>query len=509
MASDIAPRLARNSGYFVIKSFVALAAMLLITPYILKTIGKDHYGIWALAGVMTSYAQLSDFGITESLVKYTAEYHAKKDSASLNRLVNTVLFSYLGIALAVGWGLFVSLPFVAAEILKIPAVLQPQAVEIYRLAVIVFLVNMLFGVFSSIIVGSQQIGFSTAIYIVSTLISAGGTIMFLQHGWGLRGLVINSAMVAVVTSMLNIAVASRLFPDLRINFLQFIDRAMLKQILNFSWKVQASSISHVMIFQIDRILLSRYLGLESVAYYEIGSTAASYARSFLAAVISPLCPAASELSARKEFSLITGLYNRSFKLIAMLALPLCLLVIALARPFIAVWVGPGFDLAAVTLQLLMPAYVINVLTGPGSFILNGINRPDISMRSALFAGVTNLFLCIFLVKTIGYFGLIIGISTSLVVSALYFAFMLHRVIPELKWDLYPPVFIKPLLLSTPFAVTLYCLTTWYDLADILSLAFLSCAYALLVSWMTLNSSYLDGFERGIIRGILPFGRRDH
>ncbi len=481
--------------------------MLLITPYILKTIGKDQYGIWALAGVMTSYAQLSDFGITESLVKYAAEYHASRDYASLNRLVNTATVAMLSLAVVVGYTLYSILPFMIRDILNIPLSFQVEALFIFRVAVVIFLFNLIMGVFATLVISSQEIGYTCSINIATSVFGFVGTIVFLQMGLGLRSLIATNAIVAIFVALLNMLVAFRLFPELQFSFRKWVDLAMFKQIFTFSWKVQTASISQIMIFQIDRILLSRYLGLEAVAYYEIGSNAAYYARSFLSVLFTPMVSAVSALPVQNEHTLITGLYHRSFKFMVMLAVPFCLLVIAIASPFIQMWMGPGFGLSAITLQLLMPAYLINILTGPGTFILNGMNRPDVAMRAALFAGITNLLLCFALVKTVGYFGLIIGITISLVMSAGYFFSMLHRVLPNIEWSIYRRVILKPLVFSIPAALSLYYLDCFWSLANLPALITSSFFYGLLIVLMLLKSSYLDNFERKILDGLFLFKQR--
>lgn len=283
---------------------------------------------------------------------------------------------------------------------------------------------------------------------------------------------------------------------------------MFNQIFTFSWKIQTTSVSQLLVFQLDRILLSRYLGLEAVAYYEVGSNIAYYAKTFLGVLFAPILPAVSALQAKNEHAMISGLYSRSFKFMVMLAVPFCLLVIALASPFIQMWMGPGFGLSAITLQLLIPAYLVNVLTGPGSFILNGMNRPDVAMRSALFAGITNLLLCFVLVKTVGYFGLIIGITVSLVTSAAYFISMLHQVLPNIEWSMYKTVFFKPLVFSIPAALSLYYLDYYWSLANFTALTMTSLFYITLIVLLFLKSSYLDDFERKIFGGLFLFKRRE-
>jgi len=507
VSSDIAPRLARNSSYYAIKSVVALAAMLLVTPYIIVTIGTARYGVWALVGVMTSYAQLSDFGISESLVKFASEFHANQDDISLNRLVNSASVLLMTIAVSVGTLLYLALPFIINEILNIPPALQEEALIVFRLSALIFLVNVVLGIFTTLIISSQQIGYTCFINISSSIVGVVGTFVFLHQGWGLRGLVATNAVVACFTGLLNIYFAFRIFPELRFNFFRWVDRPMLKRIFSFSWKVQTTSISQLMIFQIDRIFLSRYLGLEAVAYYEVGSTIAFYAKTFLGVLFAPIVPAVSALQAKNEHGMIAGLYKRSFKFMALLSIPFCFLIIALADPFIRIWMGPGFGLSALTLQLLLPAYLLNVLTGPGVFILNGINRPDIAMRSALIAGVVNLLLCFVLVKTVGYFGLILGINLSLLTSASCFISMFHRVLPDIGWGLYKALY-KPLLFSLPSALLLYYLDTHLNFAHITTLVASVLLYLAVMALFFYKSSYLDEFERKIFSGIFLFKRRE-
>lgn len=482
--------------------------MLLVTPYVIRTIGTAQFGVWALAGVMTSYAQLSDFGITESLVKYAAEYYESRDRESLNRLVNTAFVFLLALAVIIGTTIILILPFVIKNILNIPPLLQQEALIVFRLSVLIFLVNLILGVFNTLIIGSQKIGYTCSINIASTVVGAAVALLLLHLGWGLRGLVATNAAVAIFTGVLNIYVVTRIYPELQINFRKWVDRPMLKQIFDFSWKVQTASISQIMIFQVDRILLSHYLGLEAVTFYEVGSNIAYYAKTFLAVLFAPIVPAVSALQAQNEHAMITGLYNRSFKFLVVLAVPLCLLMMALANPFIMMWMGPGFGLSAITLQLLLPAYLINVMTGPGSFILNGINRPDVAMRSTLFAGITNLLLCFVLVKVVGYFGLIIGITVSLVASAGYFLTMLHRALPDIEWSMYKKVFFKPLAFSVPLSLALYYLDQLWSLGNIVALMTSSLVYLVLMALLVLKSSYLDDFERKILGGLFPFNKRE-
>ena len=505
MASDLAPRLARNAGYHALRSVIALAALLLVTPFIIGVVGTEQYGVWALAGVVTTCLQLGDFGIGESLVKYAAEYHAVRDSARLNRMVNTALVTYLGLALLLGGALLLTMPGIAAALLHIPAPLLEEAVLIFRLAVIIFFFNMVMGIFSALVTATQQLGYTTAISIASTLLGVVGTFSFLLMGYGLRGLMATNAIVAVFVAVCSALAAWRLHPQLRLNPVKWLDREMFRQIFGYSWKVQVANLSQLLIFQVDRILLSRYLGLEAVAFYEIGSSFALYARTFALALFSPLLPAVSELHARREHELLAGLYRRALKFMAMSAIPFGLMVVGLAHPFMQAWMGEGFGLAATTLQLLLPLYLLHALTAPGAYILNGINRPEIAMRGAILAGVGNLLLCFVLVRSVGYFGLIAGIGVALLLAAAYLFKMIHRYLPEVGTAVYRGSFVRPLLFALPAAALLHFGFAALGIAGLLPVILAAAIFLGGMALLLWRGSYLDAFEREVLVGV--FGRR--
>lgn len=506
MTTAIAPRLARNSLYYALKSVVALGSLLLVTPYIIGVVGTELFGVWALAAVVTSYAQLSDFGIGESVVRNAADYYARRDGEALNRLVGTVLIAYLALAVLIGGLLYLALPVLARDLLRIPATYLDEAVLIFRLSVAVFFFNLVMGVFAALVVATQQMGYATSVNIASTCLGAAGTFFFLWQGLGLRGLVLTNAIVAVFVACLNLLLAKRLFPALCIRPWRWADREMLRHVWGYSWKVQTSNLAQLLVFQLDRILLSRYLGLEAVALYEIGSNIALYARTFITALFSPMLPAAAVLHAGNERELLAGLYRRACKFLFLIAVPFCLLLVGLAQPFIRLWMGPGFELAALTLQLLMPVYLVNVLTVPGVFILNGINRPEVAMRAAVCAGLVNIVACLVLVKAIGYFGLIAGVAISLILAAGYFIGMLHRTLPELDRRMYGDLLFKPLVLSLPMAGVLCWFDVRFPIDGVVMLGAAGGVYVLVVGGLLLVGGYLDEFEKQQLRELLPWRR---
>jgi O-antigen/teichoic acid export membrane protein len=505
MSYEISIRIAKNSLYNLIRIVVAIPLTLIITPYIIVHLGKEEFGIWALVGVISSYAQLSDFGVTESLIKFMAEDHAHQDAERLNHLVNTALVVYLLLSLLCIIVALVILPFIVNTILNIPEALQHKAMQVFTVSIMLFCVNMTIGIFGALITGFQRLDLSNMISLFASVISACGVFYFLSKGYGLYGLIYNNIIITIVVATFNIFISRKLFPQLLINPMIYSRMIAVRRIFQFSWKIQVSNISQLMIFQVDRILLSHYVGLAAVSNYEIANRLASQARMLIASLFSPLLPAASALHATDEHDRVLKLYRRSFKYMSTAAIPLSFLIIALAHPFIRTWMGPGYDTSAYTLQLLMIAFAVNLLTGPGGWILNGINKPHIGMRSSLMAGTVNILLCLTLVRYYGYYGVVASISLSLITSALYFTWMLQRNIDGMDWSVYKESLMKPLL----FSGILMLAVLFLDVFTLKGFGILVCIgslYAVLVAALLRASGYFDEFDRALFAKVNPFNR---
>ena len=93
--SNISQKIVKNTFYNMIGKFFGILAALFLTPYIIRHIGIERFGLWAIVGVMTGYFGLIDCGIGTSFVKYIAEFYTKKEVDKINQLVSTGVIFYL------------------------------------------------------------------------------------------------------------------------------------------------------------------------------------------------------------------------------------------------------------------------------------------------------------------------------------------------------------------------------------------------------------------------------
>src|SRR5215469_7051754 len=86
----------------VIWSWVGVAVQLLpgfiVTPYLIRRLGSERYGIWSLVFSLVGYYALVDLGFRSAAVRYTAHYQALGENHKINELVNTLLTYFTAVA---------------------------------------------------------------------------------------------------------------------------------------------------------------------------------------------------------------------------------------------------------------------------------------------------------------------------------------------------------------------------------------------------------------------------
>lgn len=501
MEQRISDKIIRNTKFNILGHFWGILVALILTPYIIRHIGIERFGIWAIVGVLAGYFSLLDLGIGTSFVKYIAEFYTKKDYGKINQVVNTGFIFYSTFAiLIITLGFFIINPLLT--LFKIPQELYNEALFVFLLGIVLLGVSNALSPFGAIQGGLQRMDITNKVAIAISIPMIVGTIFFLERGYGLPGLMVNNGVILIISSVANLIIAFKILPELKFNLFSF-NREMFKRLFKFGYKLQISTVASLFHFQLDKILLAYFLNIGFVTYYAVAAQLASRIRAIPLLLISAIFPAASELNARADKESLYKLYFRSMKYIVLVGLPILLLIILLAKPFINLWLGKGYERSILTLQILTIAYFFNIVTGPGFFILNGIGKPQYGMRSSILAALFNLVLSIVLVIKIGYFGVVIGTTIAMVIAAGYFIIMAHRVINIPFWETFSKIFLKPLIACGASSLTIYILVKQVEQIGWFSLIGAGIFYLILFGALILMVDYLDDFDKSLVNKYSP------
>lgn len=414
----------------------------LITPYIVHKIGIERFGIWAVANTAIHFFLFLDLGIGSSFVKYIAEYNTKKDYRMINEVINTGLAFSLFFCFCV---FFVSilLKNFAMSLLKFPSELYGDVLIAFFGVLAVFIINYIFTVFKSTLYGLQRMDIVNIIFVIVSIPGTVGLVLFLSFGFGLKGLIYNSIIVALVTVMSYAICAYRILPQMVIHP-NFFSSKMFRKLWNFGFKVQIAGFSEFINRQLDKMLLGYFINVRIVGFYELGSKISLTAARLPSVILPAIEPASSELDAVEDTRALNNLYTRGTKYLVLVTLPLALFVIVNASAIMHFWMGePGYEKSALAIKILTIGYTFVLVNDIGRLMARGMGVPQFEMASALIILGLNILLSTVFIILFGFTGALIGTSISAVIGSLYFMNRFHKHIKRTITSFLRGVYLKP------------------------------------------------------------------
>jgi len=451
MPTSLTKRIVHNTLFNLAGRFWAMFLGLLVAPFLMAKLGMTGYGLWSLVLVITNYLFTWDLGLGNALVRHVAHYYARRDYHGLNAVMSTSLLLYVALA-AGAITLAVALRPVVLSTFRVPPERWGEVGWILVTAVVAFALDNVEGVFRGLVTGLQQMHLTNLVITLQATLNALGTVVFLQLGYGLKGLALNEIITSVLVTSLSAVIAFRVFPMLRLNPL-LARWETLKMLLNFGLKVQITGLGALISLQMNKLLIGYFLNLNLLATYELGFKIVYSLISILRLLGSAVMPAAAELHAQHDHDRLQRLYQQGSKYLVLTIAPLGLIAILHANSITAVWLGTPPPEVARVIQFLMFAYGFNLLTATGTSMARGVGHPEFETRYALLIILGNLFLSIVLMPILGLDGLLVATLVAVVLGSLYFMAQWHRFLHQtwrMLWHkLYAPPLWACLLAAVP------------------------------------------------------------
>ncbi|HBL06286.1 MAG TPA: polysaccharide biosynthesis protein, partial [Clostridium sp.] len=150
-----------NSEYKhgVILSYVSIGLHmivgLLFTPFLIRTLGTAEYGLYQLIGSFVGYLTIFDFGLSATIIRYTAKYNAMDDREGLQNFLgmHLIIYIFLSILTAlVGMFIYFKIDIILGNSLTVQEL--SSARNMFLLLVISFSVSILGYIFTGVIKGN-------------------------------------------------------------------------------------------------------------------------------------------------------------------------------------------------------------------------------------------------------------------------------------------------------------------------------------------------------------------
>jgi O-antigen/teichoic acid export membrane protein len=446
---------------------VGVLVSFFLSPFVVNNLGAAWYGVWAVTGQFVGYLFLLDFGVRESVIRYTSKYVARRNGRSLNHVLSAALVIYSVITLlallATGlaaWGL----PYWFS--------LEPEFWRDGRMTMLftglTIAQTFFFNVFNGVVIGLKRWEITNAIGIVLNLLRAGLIVLFLLRGHGIVAMAAIGFGTALVGGLVNVFLASRLLREAEVPF-RFATLgprrlvALGRRILGYGFYVIVNNVGEKLITATDAVVVAIFMTIQSVAYYAIAGSLIGYLRALLGTSAQIFNPLASELHSLRQPERVTAAFFLGVKICTLVALPVAASFVVLGEQFIRLWMGPEFAgpssgvlaVLAVATFLAAPQYVF-------SAVLYGMSRHRIIALLRIIEAVGNLVLSIMLVQTLGIVGVALGTAIpSAIMVMVVLPLIAGPVIGATLPRFYSQAYIRPLLAVVPFVTAAYWVQATY------------------------------------------------
>jgi O-antigen/teichoic acid export membrane protein len=443
-SAGLSGQLARNTALSYAGRLAYIAGWMLLTPWMLHRLGPERFGLWSLMSVVSGLYVTFDLGLLNALAKFVAEFRAAGEATRLRGTITVAAILYT--ALSAAWTLLIV--FAREPLLHFfsiaPGVLPEARAAILAAGLTYASINASM-LAAALLTGLHRLDLWNLISIVATVLQIAFSAFVLQHGGGVRALVLVNGAATLLGAVLAAIAARRLAPELGFD-LRAIDRDLWKRLTHFSFALQIINLGLLAMFQLDKVLFGRMVGLADVGQFELGSRVAFSVWSVPALLLPPLLPAIAHLDAMGDRASITRLYRRATRYVLSVALPLAAGLVVLSPALYRAWLGPGQEQAALAAGALGVALAVNILTGVGSAIVRGVGRPGIEAEYFVLATVLHVPLSLWLIPRYGFSGGLVALVASCVVGSLWFVARFHRyfnepLLPFLAQVVLPPAVV--------------------------------------------------------------------
>lgn len=407
-------KLLLGSGSRVAQLGLSTIIGFLLTPFIVRSLGAEQYGIWALAYACIGYYSLLDLGMSAAVFTHISYALGRGEKAEVAEIYSTGLavFGASGGVLALATLVIAG---ALAHFYPVHAALLAGVVLIVGLITAAsFPMRVLYGTLNA----GSHFDLTSGISMLGLLLRTAGSIAVLRMHYGVLGLAAVNGLATIPTNLLAFWAVKHTYPYIHVLRARF-SRTAGGKLMRFGLPVIFGQLADRVRMQTDTITVSAFLGLVLLAHYNIATTLVMYYMDGILAIIGVLAPVLTMQQSRNDQQGVrqsilagtrVGVCTAGFVLFA---------IIAWGHPFLERWMGPAYLDAYPVLVVLASAIFLDVSQATSvSALYATMNQGYYAMLNGAEAAA-NLVLSLLLVRRFGMMGVAWGTLIPAVIIRIF------------------------------------------------------------------------------------------
>ena len=386
---------------------------LLVTPYIIKMLGDEEYGLYTLIGAFVGYLSILDLGLNNAIVRYVAQYRAEKNQKAEENFLAISLLIYIsvGILLVILGSIF----YFNVEVL-FGDTLDAAQLDKARLMLLVLIINIGFtlpgGAFTGICTGYEAFVFPRWLSIIKYVMRVILIVAILNLGADALGIVILDTLLNLA---LIIVTVWFVFYKLRVRIkLHQFELTFVREIFGYSIWIFIFGLVYQFQWRTGQVILGTHLSTVTVAIYGIGVMLGIYFTTFGNIINQLILPrAVKSVYYNSSSEKITNECIQVGRVSLVVMLYAYGAFFILGESFIINWIGETYKNSYWIALLIMTTYILHLSQGYLHAILDAKKILKFKTLSFLIASVLGTIIGGLLSYRYGELGMITGVSFAL------------------------------------------------------------------------------------------------
>ncbi len=356
--------ISRQSGVFFAGTIFTTAFGYVFKVYLARVLGAEALGLYALGITLIGFIGIfNTLGLPQSAVRFVAAYQA----AGKFRELHALLWRGAGLLLAANAVLAVVL-LTFGRFLAIRFYRAPALVQYLPLFALMMLFSVLSAFYGKVLAGYRDIKLRTLIVnFVGSPLNMLVAVLLISAGMGLRGYLMAQILSAAMVCVMLLAAVRQLTPT-GARFSGQAGSSPEKAVWSFSAAMLGVGFLEFVMSQVDKIALGFYQGAREVGIYSVAGALVVYVPLVLSSINQIFAPTISDLHTRGEHALLARLFQSLTKWVVGLTLPLALVIIVFARPFMRIF-GHDFEVGWPILIIGTLGQLVNCGVGSVGYLL--------------------------------------------------------------------------------------------------------------------------------------------
>lgn len=466
------------------------------TPYMLRCLGQNEYGLYSLVASIITYLTILDFGFGNAIVRYTAKFRAEGKKQEQWEMFGMFLIVYSIIGLIViGGGL--ALYFNVDSLFD--RTMTESDLSQARTMMLLLTFNLAFtfplSIFGSIITAYENFVFQRLVNILRIILSTGVLVLVLAIGFKAVALVVVQTIFNLLTLLINLLYCKKKL-KIHIVFRKF-NIPFLKEISIYSFWIFLNAIMDKIYWGTGQFVLGAISGTVAVAVFSVAILLQQMYMMFSSSIVSVLLPKVTTMvtnySSNRD---ISNLFIKTGRLQCLVMSFVICAFIVFGQGFIQIWAGKDYSESYWITLIFFISLFIPLIQNTGIVILQARNQMRFRSLLYLVISVLSLIFQIILAKKYGAFGCAVSIGGALILGQgiamnLYYNNNQKIDIP-LFWKEIGKMLISPIVLTLIFIL----ISTSIDFSNILNFVLGTIVYTIIFIPMVWHFS-MNNYERNL------------